>query len=78
MNRSLGERVHVSNLKPNETYRLRSRSGEGIVETLEDQGVDGWLVKIKQGQFSVLEKRYKSGDEFLVPVTWDGWFIPRA
>jgi hypothetical protein len=78
MNRGEGARVHTSNLKEGETYRLRSRAGEGLVEIIEDKGMEGWLVKIKQGQFTVLETRHRSGDEFIAPASWDGWYEPQA
>ncbi|HLW51253.1 MAG TPA: hypothetical protein VKW06_00290 [Candidatus Angelobacter sp.] len=78
MKRSDATKIHHTNLVIDKTYRLRSSKGEGDVQLLEDKGVEGWLVMIIRGQFTVFEKKYRAGETFLVPPTWDGWYELQA
>lgn len=72
--------IHESNLKPGETYYLRTKFGQGFVKASEDRGIKGWAVELQPDSSfqSAALKKLKTGDIMTVPPGTGKFYEPES
>lgn len=79
MNMNGYEKIHETNLKPGQTYFLRTRFGSGYV-TASESTLEGWNVELQpDASFtSTSLKRYAAGHTMLVPNNTGQFYEPKG
>ena len=72
--------IHESNLKPGETYFLKTKFGQGFVKAVEDNGMKGWAVELQPDSSfqSPALKKLNVGSIMTVPPMTGKFYEPES
>ena len=74
------EKIHESNLKPEKTYYLKTKFGQGFVKAVEDVGIKGWAVELQPDSSfqSPALKKLNVGSVMTVPPMTGKFYEPES